>query len=154
METSVEKVVLFIDGAQVTRSKQIDIPAGNSVLVFTSLSSYLDDKSMQVAARGRFTVTAVNHRFNHIDSLKRSDRKRVLEQELERIRQQQKRQKADIEVIDAENELLKANCSVGNRNVATPLAAIKELNEYYVSRIPEYRKSSTRPSRRRNGSKG
>lgn len=137
VETSVEKVVLFIDGAQVTRSKQIDIPAGSSVLVFTSLSPYLDDKSMQVAARGRLTVTAVNRRFNHIDSLERSDRKRVLEQELERIRQQQQRQKADIEVIDAENELLKANCSVGNRNVATPLAAIKELNEYYVSRMQE-----------------
>ena len=60
VKTSVEKVTLFIDGAQVTRTKQVDIPAGNSTLVFTGLSPYLDDKSMQVAAKGRFTVTAVN----------------------------------------------------------------------------------------------
>ena len=60
VKTSVEKVTLFIDGAQVTRTKQIDLPAGNSTLVFTGLSPYLDDKSMQVAAKGRFTVTAVN----------------------------------------------------------------------------------------------
>ena len=140
MKTSVEKVTLFIDGAQVTRTKQVDIPAGNSTLVFTGLSPYLDDKSMQVAAKGRFTVTAVNRLFNHTDSLERSARQQALEQELANIRQQQKKQQAAREVIDAESDLLKVNCSVGNRNAATPLAAIKELNEYYASRMEELKR--------------
>ena len=135
VKTSAEKVTLFIDGAQVTRSRQIDLPAGHSTLVFTGLSPYLDDKSMQVAAKGRFTVTAVNRLFNHTDSLERSARQKALEQELAEIRLEQQRQKAARAVIDAETELLKVNCSVGNRNAATPLAAIKELNEYYVSRM-------------------
>lgn len=140
VKTSVEKVTLFIDGAQVTRTKQVDIPAGNSTLVFTGLSPYLDDKSIQVAAKGRFTVTAVNRLFNHTDSLERSARQQALEQELANIRQQQKKQQAAREVIDAESDLLKVNCSVGNRNAATPLAAIKELNEYYASRMEELKR--------------
>ena len=140
VKTSVEKVTLFIDGAQVTRTKQIDLPAGNSTLVFTGLSPYLDDKSMQVAAKGRFTVTAVNRLFNHTDSLERSARQKALEQELGRIRLEQQQQKAAREVIDAETDLLKVNCSVGNRNAATPLAAIKELNEYYASRMQELKR--------------
>lgn len=109
VKTSVEKVTLFIDGAQVTRTEQVDIPAGNSTLVFTGLSPYLDDKSMQVAAKGRFTVTAVNRLFNHTDSLERSARQQALEQELANIRQQQKKQQAAREVIDAESDLLKVN---------------------------------------------
>ena len=140
VKTSVEKVTLFIDGAQVTRSRQIDIPAGNSTVVFTGLSPYLDDKSMQVAAKGKFTVTAVNRLFNHTDSLERSTRQKALEQELAKIRQQQQQQQAARAVIDAETDLLKVNCSVGNRNVATPLAAIKELNEYYASRMQELKR--------------
>ena len=140
VKTSVEKVTLFIDGAQVTRTEQVDIPAGNSTLVFTGLSPYLDDKSMQVAAKGRFTVTAVNRLFNHTDSLERSARQQALQQELANIRQQQKKQQAAREVIDAESDLLKVNCSVGNRNAATPLAAIKELNEYYASRMEELKR--------------
>lgn len=52
VKTAVEKVTLFIDGAQVTRTRQIDLPAGNSTVVFTGLSPYLDDKSMQVAPKG------------------------------------------------------------------------------------------------------
>ena len=63
VKPSVEKVTLFIDGAQVTRTEQVDIPAGNSTLVFTGLSPYLDDKSMQVAAKGSSTTrTASNAR--------------------------------------------------------------------------------------------
>ena len=94
VKTSVEKGTLFIDGAQVTRTKQIDLPAGNSTLVFTGLSPYLDEKCMQVAAKGRFTVTAVNRLFNHTDSLERSARQKALEQELGRIRLEQQQQKA------------------------------------------------------------
>lgn len=140
VKTTVEKVTLFIDGAQVTRSRQVNIPAGNSVLVFTGLSSYLDDRSLQVAARGNFTITAVNRRFNYTDSLERSNRQKTLEKRIDEVLQQQKQQKALLEVINAENEMLKVNCSVGNRKVATPLADIKALNEYYASRMQEIKR--------------
>lgn len=137
VKTSVEQVTLFIDGAQVTRSRQIDLPAGNSTVVFTGLSPYLDDKSMQVSAKGPFTVTAVNRVFNHTDSLERSTRRQALEQEIDKTQQLLNRLKASREVVDAESELLKTNCSVANRNVATPLTAIRELNEYYAARLEE-----------------
>ena len=142
VKTSVEKVTLFIDGAQVTRTRQVDLPAGNSTVVFTGLSPYLDDKSMQVSAKGPFTVTAVNRLFNHTDSLERSTRQKTLEETLEETQRQLDRLKASREVMDAESELLKTNCSVANRNVATPLAAIRELNEYYAARL-ETLKSKT-----------
>lgn len=88
VKTSVEKVTLFIDGAQVTRTRQVDLPAGNSTVVFTGLSPYLDDKSMQVSAKGPFTVTAVNRLFNHTDSLERSTRQKTLEETLEETQRQ------------------------------------------------------------------
>lgn len=135
VKTAVEKVTLFIDGAQVTRTRQIDLPAGNSTVVFTGLSPYLDDKSMQVSAKGKFTVTAVNRLFNHTDSLERSTRQQALEREIAETERQQKQLKASREVIEAEYAMLKVNCSIGNRNVATPLAGIKELNEYYTARL-------------------
>lgn len=110
VKTSVEKVTLFIDGAQVTRTRQVDLPAGNSTVVFTGLSPYLDDKSMQVSAKGPFTVTAVNRLFNHTDSLERSTRQKTLEETLEETQRQLDRLKASREVMvrraTAENELL------------------------------------------------
>lgn len=82
VKTTAEKVTLFIDGAQVTRTKQVDIPAGNSTLIFTGLSPYMDAQSMQVSAKGKLTVTAVNRQYNYIDSLAVSEKQQSLQRSL------------------------------------------------------------------------
>ena len=131
VKTAAEKVMLFIDGAQVTRTKQVDIPAGNSTLIFTGLSPYMDAQSMQVSAKGKLTVTAVNRQYNYIDSLAVSEKQQSLQKELKKIEKQQKEQNAELGLINAEYEMLKTNCSVNNKNTATSLATIKEVNQYY-----------------------
>ena len=40
VETVAEKVMLFIDGAQVTRTKRVDIPAGNSAFTLSRCPEY------------------------------------------------------------------------------------------------------------------
>lgn len=98
VKTTAEKVTLFIDGAQVTRTKQIDIPAGNSTLIFTGLSPYMDAQSMQVSAKGKLTVTAVNRQYNYIDSLAVSEKQQSLQKELKKIEKQQKEQNAELAI--------------------------------------------------------
>lgn len=127
--------MLFIDGAQVTRTKQVDIPAGNSTLIFTGLSPYMDAQSMQVSAKGKLTVTAVNRQYNYIDSLAVSEKQQSLQKELKKIEKQQKEQNAELGLINAEYEMLKTNCSVNNKNTATSLATIKEVNQYYSGQL-------------------
>lgn len=135
VKTTAEKVMLFIDGAQVTRTKQVDIPAGNSTLIFTGLSPYMDAQSMQVSAKGKLTVTAVNRQYNYIDSLAVSEKQQSLQKELKKIEKQQKEQNAELGLINAEYEMLKTNCSVSNKNTATSLATIKEVNQYYSGQL-------------------
>lgn len=135
-----ERVTLFINGAQVTRTQAVTVPAGESTLTFTGLSPYMDAKSIQIRAKGNLTVRGVSHHFNHLDSLERSKHQLELEQKLARTERQLKEAQAVREVLTAEEELLKTNCSVGNRNSNASLAAIKELNDYYASRLLELRK--------------
>ncbi|WP_291528325.1 mucoidy inhibitor MuiA family protein [Bacteroides sp. UBA939] len=135
VKTTAEKVMLFIDGAQVTRTKQVDIPAGNSTLTFTGLSPYMDAQSMQVSAKGKFTVVAVNRQFNYIDSLSVSEKQQSLQKELKKIEKQQKEQSAELGLINAEYEMLKTNCSVSNKSTTASLATIKEVNQYYSGQM-------------------
>ena len=89
VETVAEKVMLFIAGAQVTRTKRVDIPAGNSALLFTGLSPYLDARSMQVSAKGKLTITNVNLQYNFLDSLAVGRKQEQLQQTLKKIEKQQ-----------------------------------------------------------------
>lgn len=133
--TVADKVTLFLDGAQVTRTKRVDLPAGKSTLVFTGLSPYLDERSMQVQAHGGFTVTGVERRFDYVDSLAWSSQLMEYDAERRRIAARIEEIGSEQEVVAAEIELLKTNCSVANRTVVTSLQGIRELDEYYAARL-------------------
>lgn len=135
VKTTAEKVMLFIDGAQVTRTKQVEIPAGTSTLIFTGLSPYMDAQSMQVSAKGKLTVTSVNQQYNYTDSASVSQKQQSLQEELKKTEKQQKEQNAELGLINAEYEMLKTNCSVSNKNTATSLTTIKEVNHYYSTQL-------------------
>ena len=95
----------------------------------------MDAQSMQVSAKGKITVTAVNRQYNYIDSLAVSEKQQSLQKELKKIEKQQKEQNAELGLINAEYEMLKTNCSVSNKNTATSLATIKEVNQYYSGQL-------------------
>lgn len=135
VKTTAEKVTLFINGAQVTRTKQVDIPAGTSTLIFTGLSPYMDAQSIQVSAKGKLTVTAVNQQYNYTDSASVSQKQQSLQEELKKTEKQEKQQKAELGLINAEYDMLKTNCSVNNKNTAASLVTIKEVNQYYSAQL-------------------
>lgn len=136
IKTTAQQVTFYIDGAQVTRTKTINLPAGETTLLFTGMSPYMDAKSMQVKAQGKLTVLGVNHQFNYTDSLERS----ALTMKMEMLTKKSYELQASKEVVQAQIDLLKANCSVGNRTATTSLATIKEMNSYYATESMALRK--------------
>ena len=136
IKTTAEQVTFYIDGAQVTRTKTLNLTAGETTLLFTGMSPYMDAKSMQVKAQGKLTVLGVNHQFNYTDSLERS----ALTMKMEMLTKKSYELQASKEVVQAQIDLLKANCSVGNRTATTSLATIKEMNSYYATESMALRK--------------
>lgn len=135
LTTRAERITLFIDGAQVTRTKQVQLPAGASTLRFTGLSPYLDEKSLQVGARGAFTIVSVDRIFDYADSLGHSARIEDLRRRIADAERQQESNRSAAEIIKAEHEMLKINCSVAGRSAATPLADIQALNAHYAAQL-------------------
>lgn len=135
VETSAEKVMLFIDGAQVKRTQQVDIPAGTSTLLFTGLSPYLDARSMQVSAKGKLTITAVNLRYHYPDSITLSNRQEDLQKALQRVKMQEEVYNAALGVVIAEKEMLKGNCTLNSKINAQSLATIREITVYFAEQM-------------------
>ena len=59
--SKVEKVIVFLKGAQVTRSATVNVPAGTTDLVFGEISPGIDVESIQVHANGEFTILSVKN---------------------------------------------------------------------------------------------
>lgn len=128
---SIERVTVFANGAQVVRSKSVQLVAGEQVVTFTGMSPYMDRKSMQLKARGRLTILGVTHRTVHPDSLEQMKRLHQAEDAVKAVKRKIQQAEDEKEVLASQLELVKTNCSVASRTVATPLVNIKELNNYY-----------------------
>jgi len=72
LSTSIDRVTVYLQGAQISRTGSLDIHPGEYEVVVESLSPYIDKKSLQVSAIGDFTIISVNHRFSYLNKLNRS----------------------------------------------------------------------------------
>ena len=127
---SINKVTVFTNGAQVERSKSVILVPGEQVVTFTGFSPYMDKKSLQVKAKGHLTILGVSERTAHPDSAAQVKRLRAAEDDVKAVERRIQQTKDEQEMLTAQLELVKTNCSVAGRTVATPLANIKELNAY------------------------
>lgn len=131
MIPNLDKVTIFSKGAQVYRHKQVALQAGEQTLSFTGLSPYIDANSIQVKAGGNVTILGVSQRFIRPDSAMLSEQLRAAEAALKKARNHQAEVKAKRTVMKSQLEMVKTNSSTAARTVATPLEAIKQLNQYY-----------------------
>ncbi len=135
-------VTVFTNGAQVERTSSMNLLAGEQIVTFTGLSPYTDVKSMQIKAHGKLTVLGVNYRTIHPDSLQRIKQLRDAEQKVKQTDDKEREMRSQLEVVNAQLEMLKTNCSTGNRTAVTPLVNIKELNTYYAQEMLELKKKA------------
>ena len=138
----IDRVTVFANGAQVVRSKSVQLVAGEQVVTFTGMSPFMDRKSMQLKARGHLTVLGVTHRTVHPDSVEQMKRLHQAEDAVKAVQRKIQQANDEKEVLASQLELVKTNCSVAGRTVATPLANIKELNNYYSQELLSLKKRS------------
>ena len=139
---SINKVTVFTNGAQVERSKNVTLMPGEQVVTFTGFSPYMDKKSLQVKAKGHLTILGVSERTAHPDSVAQIKKLHDAEDEVKAVERRIQQTKDEQEMLTAQLELVKTNCSVAGRTVATPLANIKELNAYYAQQVLSVKKRS------------
>ena len=139
---SINKVTVFTNGAQVERSKSVVLVAGEQVVTFTGFSPYMDKKSLQVKTKGHLTILGVSERTAHPDSAAQVKRLHAAEDDVKAVERRIQQTKDEQEMLTAQLELVKTNCSVAGRTVATPLANIKELNAYYAQQVLSVKKRS------------
>lgn len=135
VSTKAEEVTVFLEGAQVVRTKSIDLQQGESVLKFVKLSPYIDSKSIQVKADGSISVLSVNLQQNFIDTDMESQQLEVLRKQLDEVEKQIKIENAHLQVLKEDILFLQENRDFGGHNEALNVENLKNAAGYYSNRL-------------------
>jgi hypothetical protein len=134
VKTTVKDVTVFIEGAQITRKKAVDVPAGTSLLRFTDLSPFINGKSIQLKADGNVIVLSVNPQQNYMEKLEKSAELLNLETQLEKVRIEIRKVRTYLDILNEEVVFLQANKVIGGNQTLTA-TTFKSAAEYYGSQL-------------------
>ena len=135
--TSVNEVTVFLEGAQITRKKTIEIKQGKTILKFSDLSPFIDAKSVQVKADGNITVLAVNHQQNFIEKLDKQQKLFDLENKLKEVDDKIMLERTYLQILTEELAFLKENRNIGGKNQELSVLNLKDASIFFGTKLTE-----------------
>ncbi len=135
IKSRVSEVTVFLNGAQVTRKKAVDVKAGKSILKFVNLSPYIDAKSVQIKTDDAITVLSVNHNQDFLNKLKKSEELKNLEKKLNILKDKIELENTYLDIIKEELNFLKANRNIGGKNQTLSVNTLRETSKFYSSKL-------------------
>jgi hypothetical protein len=137
VESAIDHVVVYEQGAQIERLAPVSLRAGINVLVFTDLNTAIDPSKIRLSGRGDFTVLGISHRY-HTDTLggadSHEDRMRMTELRNKLTRDIQYAQARRV-LFDREEQLLLQNQDFKVKDTGVDLDRLMQATAFFQERF-------------------
>lgn len=133
--SKVQKVVVFLNGAQVTRTAMVNVSAGTSDLIFGEISPGLDVQSIQVHANGEFTILSVKHELDFLNEQVKQKQVEDLQAAQKAIRDKIALQSSLISIYQSEENMLAKNQVVSGESAGLDVMKLKQALDFQTERL-------------------
>lgn len=141
IESKIEKVTVYLDGAQVTRTAKATVGTGKTELVFGGLSPYLDKSSISIEAKGGVNVQSVVQQMNKLNEQKKKAEVEAIEKRqlsfAEKLQDEQTQKLIDDQLLI----MLSKNQQVNSDHTDLKVTDLKAALDYHEQRMRELRLS-------------
>lgn len=137
IDSKIEKVTVFLEGAQVQRSAKTSLTPGKYELVFGNISPAIDKQSIQVKADDNITVLSVIHQQNFLKEQQKQEEIKDLETQKDAQVEKIALQKNILNVFKQEETMLVKNQQIGGANNGLKAIDLKEAADFQRSRLTE-----------------
>lgn len=137
LNSKIEKVTVFYNGAQVTRVAKTQLQSGTSELTVKGITKFADMGNLQVKGDGAFSILKVNPVPNYL-------REKENKTDVDNLRKRNKEidlKLADLNyehgVLVSERDLLMANQVIKGSNTVLSITQLKDMADFFRSRLLE-----------------
>lgn len=137
LTTKITDVTVFLQGAQITRTGEIRISQGESIISLEGLSPFIDEKSVKVKADGDFTILSVKHKLDYLNKREKDEKTSELQAEIEDLESRIAMNKSRLEVLAEKENLLDKNKNLNGETTGPSLAQLKQAIEFYDKELTQ-----------------
>ena len=137
LKSKIDKVTVFINGAQVTRTVKQNIASGKTELVFKNLPHDADKSSISLRANGAVTVLSVQPQANYLDKDVLKERVKKIDEKRLELEAKIKTERTMLDVYKQEEVMLSQNLQVAGSQSGLKAADLKEVMDFHRTRLIE-----------------
>jgi len=146
-DSKIEKVTVFLQGAQVNRSEKANIAAGKTDLAFINISPLIDKQSIQVTADGKITVLSVIHQLNFLKEQEVREELQAIEKQKSSILEKISAEKNIFTVMKQEENMLVKNQEIKGYYSSLKTSELKEAVDFQRQRLTDVYNKQTESER-------
>ena len=136
-KSDIAKVTVYLSGAQIERTAEVNVTPGTSSFLFDNLSNDIDENSIQISGLGNTSILSINFGINYLTEQLNSIKVDSLKTEKQSVETQILQINSLISGLQKEEAVIDANQRLGSNVTEIDLVKIKELSTYYRQRITE-----------------
>ena len=137
VDSRINKVTVFQQGAQLTRSGSANLGTGTYTILFPYLAQNLDPSSIQLRSDHEITILSISHRQNFLNEDNLPERLQSLQNKVDNINKLIQQLNAEDEALRAEKDMIFSNQKIGGEQVALSVQQISQVASYFNKRIKE-----------------
>ncbi len=130
-KTELSKIVVFLGGAELTHTAEVNIPKGVHELILSNVADNFNNNSLQVGGKGDFVILSVATRKNYLKPSERSPKLAELEDSLKILQQELIGLNNERQVLQYELDLLLANKNFGSNDKGITVLELQRMSEYF-----------------------
>lgn len=124
--STITNVTVFRDQAQITRIAKVSLPPGNTNLVFSNLSPFINLNSLQVKTEGNVTLLSVSQRNNFLKTDEKPKAVVELEDTLHSVNQLLEMNRIKKEALLLEKDMIASNKHIGGANSGVKIEDLED----------------------------
>ncbi len=139
--TDIKSAIIYLDGAEIHRSKKVQLEKGRTKVVFTGLSPKFNSQNIQVTTTNNVELLAISHRIDYLTNVKEKPRVEELKDSLDILNQKNIALINEKEAYNIEKDMLLQNKSIGGSNNGVSVVELKQAADLYRNRLMEINKA-------------
>ncbi len=137
INTPVENVIVYLDGAEISQKKTVNLNPGRTKVIFSGISSKLISKSVQVTTTGEANLLAISDKLDFTKINKDSPRIKSIKDSIKLIQDQVMMWQQEEDAYNTEKKMLITNQSIGGNDKGVAIAELKLAADFFRSRVKE-----------------
>lgn len=135
VSSKIQKVTVYLSGAQITRTVQCHLKEGSNEVVFTGLSHKIDEGSIQISGLNTVSILSIAYGINYLKESESNPHFKEWEDTIIKLEREIALLNNTITGLKEEETVITHNRLVNSDTQALSLDRVKQVGQYYRERI-------------------